>query len=98
MPFFRSADVRGKFVEVVWASGREIRRWDPGPTPALPVEPPLVLMSPEEPSRVLGPELRARYEVEELGVFDASQGRWGGAALRNHVTLIRPRALTGRAP
>jgi hypothetical protein len=89
--FFRSADVRGKFIEVVWASGREIRLWDPRRQPALPVEPPLVLISPEEPSAVLGPELWDRYEVEELGVFDASQGHWGGAALKNHVTLIRPR-------
>ncbi len=92
VPFFRSGDVRGKFIEVVWASGREIRPWDPRRQPAPPVEPPLVLMSPEEPAAVLGPELCERYEVEELGLFDASQGRWGGAALKNHVTLLRPRA------
>lgn len=92
VPFFRSDAVHGKFVEVVWASGREIRVWDPRQQPALPVEPPLVLMSPEEPSAVLGPELCERYEVEELGLFDASQGHWGGAPLKNHVVLIRPRA------
>lgn len=92
VPFFRSADVRGKFLEVVWASGREIRPWDPRRQPTPPLDPPLVLMSPEEPTAVLGPELYERYAVEDLGLFDSSQGHWGGAALRNHVTLIRPRS------
>jgi hypothetical protein len=92
VPFFRSADVRGKFVEVVWAAGREVREWDPRQQQTPPVEPPLVLMSPEEPSAVLGPELCERYEVEELGLFDATQGHWGGTALKNHVMLVRPRA------
>jgi hypothetical protein len=92
VPFFRSADVHGKFIEVVWASGREIGFWDPRQHPAPPVEPPLVLMSPEAPSAELGPEIYEQYVVEDLGLFDADQGRWGGAALKNHVTLIRPRA------
>jgi hypothetical protein len=91
IPFFRSGDVRGKFIEVVWASGREIRSWDPRLQPSPPVEPPLLLMSVEDPSAVLGPELCERYDVEEVGLFDANQGRWGGAALKNHVILLRPR-------
>ncbi len=91
MPFFRSAGVRGKFIEVVWASGREIGFWDPRLEPTPPVDPPLVLLSPEAPAEVLGPELCQRYEVEELGVFDGDQRGRGAGALRNHVTVIRPR-------
>lgn len=93
VPFFRDDQVGSKFIEVVWASGREIRSWDPRVRPELPVAPPLVLMSSEPPSAVLGPELLAAYEVEELGLFDANLGkRWGGDVLRNHVTLIKARA------
>lgn len=93
LPFFRDGHVGNKFIEVVWASGREIARWDPRERPLPPVEPPLVLMSAAAPASALGPELMERYEVEELGVFDANLGkRWGGDALRNHVAILRPRA------
>ncbi|HYG67851.1 MAG TPA: glycosyltransferase family 39 protein [Anaeromyxobacteraceae bacterium] len=96
LPFFRSAAVGGKFIEVVWASGREIAAWDPGKG-TLPAEPPFVLLTAEEPSAVLGPDLLARVELEELGRFDAVQGRGGRDSLRNYVTVVRPRArLTGR--
>lgn len=92
VPFFRDADVHGKFIEVVWASGREIGYWDPRQRPEPPVPPPLVLMTREPPADVLGAAFRERYAVEELGRFDADQGRWGGSALQNHVLLVRPRA------
>lgn len=93
VPFFRDDQVGSKFIEVVWASGREIRTWDPRVRPELPVEPPLLLMSSEPASAVLGPALLAECEVEELGLFDANLGkRWGGDVLRNHVTLIKARA------
>lgn len=92
VPFFRAGDVGGKFIEVVWASGREIRRWDPRERPEPPAAPPLLLMTPEPPDRVLAPELARRYRVEDLGVFDgAVDARWGGGALRNHVVVLRPR-------
>jgi hypothetical protein len=49
-------------------------------------------MSPEAPTAVLAPELYERYVVEDLGLFDANQGHWFRANLKNRVTLIRPRA------
>ena len=92
VPFFRDDQVGSKFIEVVWASGREIRTWDPRVRPELPVAPPLVLVSSEPASAVLGPRLLAAYQIEELGLFDANLGkRWGGDVLRNHVTLIKAR-------
>ncbi len=61
--------------------------------PALPAAPPLLLLSAEPAAAVLGPERLAEVELEELGLFDANLGkRWGGDVLRNHVTLVKPRA------
>lgn len=95
LPFFRSAGVGGKFIEVVWASGREIAFWDPNGG-ELPAAPPFVLMSPEEPSAALGPELRETVELEELGRFDSTQGRSGRENLKNYVTIVRPRVDPSR--
>jgi 4-amino-4-deoxy-L-arabinose transferase-like glycosyltransferase len=92
VPFFRSGDVHGKFIQVVWAAGREIAPWDPRTQPSPPVDPPLALMSSEPAAEVLGREICERYEVVELGVFDANQWGPARAALRNHVTLVRPRS------
>lgn len=92
VPFFRAGDVTGKFIEVIWASGREIHAWDPRERPDPPVAPPLLLMTSEPPDRVLAPELARRFRVEDLGVYDgAVDARWGGGALRNHVVVLRPR-------
>jgi hypothetical protein len=75
---------------VVWASGREIKFWDPQKQQNLPAEPPIVLMSTENPLSVLGEEFLQKYEIEELGLFDANlQERWGGDVLKNYVTIIK---------
>jgi 4-amino-4-deoxy-L-arabinose transferase-like glycosyltransferase len=90
LPFYRNGEVGAKFLEVVWASGREIKFWDPQKQQNLPVEPPIVFMSSENPFSVLGEEIQEKYEIEELGLFDANlQERWGGDVLKNYVTIIK---------
>ncbi len=92
VPFFGNFSWDGKHLEMVWASGREIKQWDPIANPALPVNAPLVLISKAPADSILSPEILHNYTIENIGLFDANlQKRWGGSVLRNHVTLIKPK-------
>jgi hypothetical protein len=92
IPFYRNGEIQFGFIEVVWASGREIKFWDPRNQPTPPKEPPIVLMSSENPLSVLGEELQQKYEIEELGLFDGNlQEHPVNTTLINYVTLIKPR-------
>ncbi len=92
LPFFRNEDVSGKFLEVVWACGREVKYWDPQKSEQLPVDAPIVFLSAQKAVEVLSPEILQNYRVEEIGLFDANlQERWGSNVLKNYVTLIQPK-------
>jgi hypothetical protein len=90
VPFFRNNEVGGGFIEVVWASGREIKFWDLKKEQNLPAQPPIVLMSSEKPLSVMGKDLQEKYKIEELGLFDANlQEKRGEDELKNYVTIIK---------
>ena len=85
----RQSNVSGKFIEVVWASGREIRHWNPREEPRLPTEPPLVFMSHEKPLDVLPAEILDNYEVTVLGLFDENIQDRRDSILVNYLAVIR---------
>ena len=89
VPFFSNGDLSGKFVEVVWASGHEIRYWDPQKESALPAAPPLVLVSRQQPFEVLPKTIQDHYEVTNLGLFDQNFKRSHYPILENYITVIR---------
>ncbi len=89
VPFFFSGDTQGKFIEVIWNSGHGIREWNPKTDQQLPVTPPLIFLSDEEPSKVLPAEIRNNYHIEVIGYFDSNMGKGMKIQiLANYVTLI----------
>jgi len=92
IPFFFNGEIPGKFIEVVWNSGHEVKEWNPLVYQSLPVEPPLIFMSHEQPFIILNPAILLKYEVEILGHFDGNLTiNRGNAVLSNYVTIIRQR-------
>lgn len=89
-PFFYNGEIEGKFIEVIWNSGREIEGWNPLTQKGLPVSPPFVFLSNEDPATVLPANIRDNYHIEVIGHFDGNPGAKGGnIVLSNFVTLIR---------
>ena len=89
IPFFFNGEIQGKFIEVVWAGGHEVKSWNPVTQRALPVKPPLLLISHEPPFVVLSPEILQGYRLKELGHFDTNMTRQSGnTVLSNFVTII----------
>ena len=90
IPVFFNGEIPGKFIEVIWNSGHEVKAWNPVAQKSLPVEPPLILISHEPSFVVLSPEILQRYQIEDLGHFDGNMSRRGGnIVLSNFITLIR---------
>ncbi|MCD2452669.1 hypothetical protein GO003_019995 [Methylicorpusculum oleiharenae] len=89
IPFFFNGNVSGNFMGVVWASGREIRHWNPLTQRDLPTEPPLAFMSHEKPSEILPDEILDRYEVMVLGFFDGNFKSKRDTVLSNYISVIR---------
>lgn len=89
VPFFFKGNVSGKFIEVVWASGREIRHWNPIKEPDLPTAPPLVFMCNEKPLEVLPKNILDNYDVTVLGLFDGNLQDRRDSILTNYITVIR---------
>jgi 4-amino-4-deoxy-L-arabinose transferase-like glycosyltransferase len=88
-PFFFNGEIQGKFIEVIWNSGHEIKGWNPLTQKKLPMTPPLLFLSNEEPSAVLSAEILNNYHIEVIGHFDSNPGKKGGnIVLSNYVTLI----------
>jgi len=93
LPFYFNGEIPGKFVEVIWSSGHQINPWDPLKTHALPVNPPFVLLSHEQPYIILPPEILAKYNVKLIGHFDKNlQEERANPALSNYVSVIEPLA------
>lgn len=91
IPFYFNGEIPGKFIEVVWSSGHEIKSWNPLTQPTLPVTPPIILISNEVPAAILSSEILNKYHIEVIGHFDGNMGKNGGnIVLSNYVTLISP--------
>ncbi len=92
VPFFFNGEIPGKFIEVIWNSGHEVKEWNPVINENPPVNPPLVFMSYEQPQKLLNPDLFKKYKIEELGHFDGNREiKRGNVVLSNWVILIKPR-------
>lgn len=89
VPYFFKDTVSGKFIEVVWASGREIRQWDPIKERSLPTAPPLVFICNEKPLEILPKHILDNYDVTVLGLFDANFQDHRDSVLTNYITVIR---------
>ena len=92
IPFYFNGEIPGKFIEVVWNCGREIKEWNPLLNLNPPVTPPLLFLSHEQPYFILSPAILTKYQVEIIGHFDGNTGKKGGnPVLSNYVTIIRER-------
>jgi len=90
IPFFFNGEIPGKFIEVIWNSGHEVKAWNPALQQYLPVVPPLVFLSNENPSAVLSPAIQNKYHMEVIGHFDGNMSKQSGnITLSNYVTIIR---------
>jgi hypothetical protein len=92
IPFYFDGEIPGKFIEVIWNCGHEIKEWNPSVNPDLPVEPPLVFISHQQPDNILKPDLFEKYEIKILGHYDGNrQVKGGNIVLSNYVAMIKPR-------
>lgn len=92
IPFYFNGEIPGKFIEVIWNCGKEVKAWNPLVNQDLPADPPLLLMSHEQPFIILSPAILAKYEVEIIGHFDGNMEiKRGNAVLSNYVTIIKTR-------
>lgn len=90
IPFFFNGEISGKFIEVIWNSGHEVNGWNPENQPQLPVNPPFVFLSNENPLTILPAEILNNHAVEVIGHFDGNMGKSkGNIVLSNYVTIIR---------
>ena len=89
LPFFSDGDLGGKFIEVVWGSGKEIHGWIPNNTPELPITPPLVFFADNAPSVSLPSSIRSHYDIQELGLFDSNFRANTYPMLKKYVVVIR---------
>jgi 4-amino-4-deoxy-L-arabinose transferase-like glycosyltransferase len=90
IPFFFNGEIPGKFIEVIWNSGHEVKSWDPGTQKELPVTPPLLFLSHIPPTVALPESILRNYHIEVIGHFDGNPGKRGGnIVLSNYATVIR---------
>jgi 4-amino-4-deoxy-L-arabinose transferase-like glycosyltransferase len=90
IPFYFNGEIPGKFIEVIWNSGREVKGWNPAADQQLPVTPPLLFLSNKHPSDVLPATILTNHHIEVIGHFDGNPGKRGGnVVLSNYATLIR---------
>ena len=90
VPFYFNGEIPGKFIEVIWNSGHEVKGWDPATQPQFPGTFPIVFLSNETPAVLLSPEFQANHRIEMIGHFDGNMGKKGGnIVLSNYVTIIR---------
>lgn len=90
IPFYFNGEIPGKFIEVVWNSGHEVKGWNPWTNPTLPGKLPLLFLSNEDPTTVLPANILSDYHIEVIGRFDSNPGKKGGnIVLANYATIIR---------
>lgn len=90
VPFYFNGEIPGKFIEVIWNSGHEVKGWNPATQLQLPATLPIVFLSNEDPSKILPAEIQNNHHIEVIGHFDGNMGKKGGnIVLSNYVTIIR---------
>lgn len=90
IPFYFNGEISGKFIEVIWNSGHEVKAWNPATQLQLPETLPIIFISNEPPSAVLSAEIQSNHHIEVIGHFDGNMGKRGGnIVLSNYVTIIR---------
>jgi len=90
IPFFFNGEIQGKFIEVIWNSGHEIRGWNPKTQQQFPLAPPFIFLSNEHPLKILPAVITSNHQIEVLGHFDGNMAKKGGnIVLSNYVTLIK---------
>ena len=88
--FFFNGEIPGKFIEVIWNSGHEIKFWDPWNNTHLPARLPILFLSHEDPTTVLPADILSNYQIEVIGHFDGNPGKSGGnIVLSNYATIIK---------
>lgn len=89
VPFYFNGDVTGKFIEVVWNSGHEIKSWDVWNHPELPTKLPILLFSHEDPTTIIPANIMSQYKIDIIGHFDSNTSKKGDkTVLSNYATLI----------
>lgn len=90
VPFFFNGAIHGKFIEVIWNSGHEVKAWNPALQQQLPATLPIIFLSNENPSDVLPAEIINNHHIEVIGHFDGNMAKRGGnIVLSNYVTIIK---------
>jgi 4-amino-4-deoxy-L-arabinose transferase-like glycosyltransferase len=90
VPFYFNGEIQGKFIEVIWNSGHQIKGWNPVNQQDIPTTPPLLFLSDKHPSQVLPANILNNYHIELIGHFDGNIRKQGGnIVLSNYATLIR---------
>ncbi len=90
LPFYFNGEIRGKFIEVIWNSGHQVKAWNPATQQQLPATLPIIFLSNEEPAKVLPAEIQKIHHIEVIGHFDGNMGKKGAnIVLSNYVTIIR---------
>lgn len=98
LPFYSDSDLGGKFIEVVWGSGKEIHGWNPNETPELPSTPPLVFFSNNASLASLPNSILEQYDIQDLGLFDTNFRAGTYTVLKNHVMVIRSKRPSSLTP
>lgn len=90
VPFYFDGEIQGKFIEVIWNSGHQIKGWNPVYQQDIPITPPLLFLSYKHPSQVLPANILNNYHIEMIGHFDGNMRKQGGnIVLSNYATVIR---------
>jgi 4-amino-4-deoxy-L-arabinose transferase-like glycosyltransferase len=90
VPFFFNGEIPGKFIEVIWNSGHEVKAWNPAMNQQLPAALPIIFLSNEDPLVALPAGIRNNYHIEVIGHFDGNMAKRGGnIVLSNYVTVIK---------
>ncbi len=90
VPFYFNGVILGKFIEVIWNCGHEVKAWNPAVQVQLPAALPIVFLSNEDPLKILPAEIQTNHRIEVIGHFDGNMGKKDeNIGLSNYVTLIR---------
>jgi len=90
IPFYFNGEISGKFIEVIWNSGHQVKAWNPAIQLQLPETLPIIFLSNEPPFAVLSTEIQCNHKIEVIGHFDGNMGKKGGnTVLSNYVTIIK---------
>ena len=90
IPFYYNGEIPGKFIEVIWNCGHDVKAWNPATERPLPAKLPIIFLSNEDPFALLPAEIQSNHHIEVIGHFDANMSkRKRNIVLSNYVTIIR---------